>query len=116
MPSGSTVTPDTPLSGSRAGDLARRIAHRRRELGLTTEELATRAGIDPTYLTYFEGSADARLSAGSLNLVALAQRPLRSLLPVATSTAHPAGGELDAILLSKLWRRTSATRIWLQVG
>lgn len=53
-------------------DLARRIAHRRSELGMTVEELAQRAGIDPTYLTYFEQSADARLSFGTLNLLALA--------------------------------------------
>jgi len=54
------------------GDLARRILHRQDELGLSTEELAQRAGIDPNYLRYFEGSADARLSAGTLNLIALA--------------------------------------------
>ena len=59
-------------SSSGPGDLARRVARRRNELGLTTEELAQRVGIDPTYLKYFERSADARLSFGTLNLVALA--------------------------------------------
>jgi len=54
------------------GDLARRILHRQNELGISNEELARRAGIDPTYLEYFETSADARLSAGTLNLIALA--------------------------------------------
>lgn len=53
-------------------DLARRVTHRRTELGMTVEELAQRAGIDPTYLTYFEHNADARLSFGTLNLLALA--------------------------------------------
>jgi nitroimidazol reductase NimA-like FMN-containing flavoprotein (pyridoxamine 5'-phosphate oxidase superfamily)/DNA-binding Xre family transcriptional regulator len=52
-------------------DLARRVAHRRTELGMSVDELAQRAGIDPTYMRYFEQSADARLSAGSLNLLAL---------------------------------------------
>jgi Pyridoxamine 5'-phosphate oxidase/Helix-turn-helix domain len=52
-------------------DLARRVAHRRTELGISVEELAQRAGIDPNYMKYFERSADARLSFGSLNLVAL---------------------------------------------
>jgi nitroimidazol reductase NimA-like FMN-containing flavoprotein (pyridoxamine 5'-phosphate oxidase superfamily) len=54
------------------GDLARRIVHRQNELGISTEDLAQRAGVDPTYLRYFESSADARLSAGTLNLIALA--------------------------------------------
>jgi hypothetical protein len=68
----SDSSPETPVAGSPdPGDLAQRVAHRRRELGLTTEELARRAGIDPTYLTYFERSADARLSAGTLNLISL---------------------------------------------
>ena len=35
----SDSSPESPASGSsHPGDLARRIAHRRRELGLTTEE------------------------------------------------------------------------------
>ena len=62
----SAIDPRSP------GDLARRILHRQDELGLSTDELAQRAGIDPTYLRYFERSADARLSAGTLNLIALA--------------------------------------------
>ena len=72
-PSDSTVsgaaTPSADLPGP--GDLARRVIHRRNELGYTTEELAERVGIDPTYLKYFERNADARLSAGTLNLIAL---------------------------------------------
>ena len=64
--------PGTSVAGSpNPSDLSRRVTHRRQELGLTTEELAQRAGIDPTYLRYFERSADARLSAGTLNLIAL---------------------------------------------
>jgi hypothetical protein len=39
---------------------------------MTFEELAKRAGIDPGYLKYFEKSPDARLSAGTLLLMALA--------------------------------------------
>jgi hypothetical protein len=72
----SGMTPTSHPEGSAApgipGDLARRVLHRQGELGLSTEELAQRAGIDPTYLKYFESSADARLSAGTLNLIALA--------------------------------------------
>ena len=68
------------------GDLARRVARRRTELGLTIEELAQRAGVDPKYLGYFERNADARLSAGTLQLVALALETT----PVALE-----GGEVD---------------------
>ncbi|HVA09516.1 MAG TPA: pyridoxamine 5'-phosphate oxidase family protein [Acidimicrobiales bacterium] len=54
------------------GDLARRVAHRRVELGLSVEEVASRAGIDPGYLRYFENSPSAGLSAGTMLLLALA--------------------------------------------
>jgi len=54
------------------GDMARRITRRRTELGLSTEEVAEKAGIDPGYLRYFEESAEGRLSAGTVLLLALA--------------------------------------------
>ncbi len=54
------------------GDLARRIARRRTELGLSVEEVAAKAGIDPDYLRYFEASAGGRLSVGTMLLLALA--------------------------------------------
>jgi nitroimidazol reductase NimA-like FMN-containing flavoprotein (pyridoxamine 5'-phosphate oxidase superfamily) len=53
-------------------DLARRAAHRRKELGKSIEEVAAKAGIDPGYLRYFEANATARLSGGSLILLAMA--------------------------------------------
>lgn len=55
-----------------AGDLARRVAHRRIELGKSIEEVAEKAGVDPSYLRYFEQSSDARLSAGTMMLLAMA--------------------------------------------
>jgi nitroimidazol reductase NimA-like FMN-containing flavoprotein (pyridoxamine 5'-phosphate oxidase superfamily) len=61
-----------PSTTHLAGDLARRIAHRRVELGLSVEEVAARAGIDPGYLRYFEQNPSATLSAGTLMLMALA--------------------------------------------
>ncbi|MFF5213085.1 pyridoxamine 5'-phosphate oxidase family protein [Streptosporangium sp. NPDC000396] len=39
------------------GDLGRRVARRRQDLGLTREQLAGRAGIDPGYLDYLEKTA-----------------------------------------------------------
>ena len=53
------------------GDLARRITHRRRELGMSIEEVAKRAGIDPGYLRYFEQSPGGMLSGGTLLLMAV---------------------------------------------
>lgn len=77
-----TSAPAKPAAGSapqsssanltEPSDLARRVIHRRNELGLTSDELAKRVGVDPTYFKYFERNADARLSAGTLNLIALA--------------------------------------------
>jgi len=61
-----------PAAAPHASDLARRIAMRREEVGLSVEELSARAGIDPGYLAYFEASPDANLSGGSLLLIALA--------------------------------------------
>jgi len=61
-----------PSASPLASDLARRVRHRRTELGLSVEELAKRAGIDPGYLRYFEMSPQATLSAGTLQLMALA--------------------------------------------
>jgi transcriptional regulator with XRE-family HTH domain len=75
-----------PFQAPLAGDLARRITRRRNELGLSVEALASRAGIDPVYLRYFERSPNASLSAGALQLVALA---------LDTSPLVLLGGEVD---------------------
>src|ERR1700677_922488 len=57
---GQTTSDDAVPTGgpphARAGDLARRVSHRRNELGLTTEELARQAGVDAWFLAYFEQS------------------------------------------------------------
>jgi nitroimidazol reductase NimA-like FMN-containing flavoprotein (pyridoxamine 5'-phosphate oxidase superfamily) len=52
------------------GDLARRITHRRQELGLTTEDLARQADVDPGFLEYFEGHSDVQLGRGTLSAIA----------------------------------------------
>jgi transcriptional regulator with XRE-family HTH domain len=59
-------------AGLHVGDLARRVTHRRTELGLTTEELAHRAGVDAWFLAYFEQSSDTSLSGGALLRLAVA--------------------------------------------
>ena len=68
------------------GDLARRVAHCRTEIGVSVEEFAKSAGIDPDYLRYFEKSPDARLSAGAFRLLALA---------LETTPLALEGGEID---------------------
>jgi hypothetical protein len=56
----------------RTSDLGRRIAERRRALGKRVEEVADAAGVDAGYLRYVEENAAARLSGGTLLLVARA--------------------------------------------
>jgi hypothetical protein len=52
--------------------LARRVTHRRTELGLSTEELAKQAGIDAWFLAYFEQNCDSTLTSGALRRLAVA--------------------------------------------
>jgi transcriptional regulator with XRE-family HTH domain len=100
-----TALPTAPPSGPLAGDLARRVTHRRTELGLSTEELARRAGIDPWFLAYFEQSSDATLAGGSLFRVAVALDTTPSALEgglvdrapgVGRAGAHPTLEHLSA--------------------
>jgi hypothetical protein len=56
----------------RTSDLGRRIAERRVVLGKRVEEVADAAGVDAGYLHYVEANAAARLSSGTLLLVARA--------------------------------------------
>jgi transcriptional regulator with XRE-family HTH domain len=72
--------------GMRVGDLARRVTHRRTELGLSTEELAKQAGIDAWFLAYFEQSADSSLTGGALHRLAVA---------LDTTPFSLEGGEVD---------------------
>ncbi len=67
-----TDRPAGPPRGKHVGDLARRVTHRRNELGLSTEELARRAGVDAWFLAYFEQSSDTNLSTGALLRLAVA--------------------------------------------
>ena len=87
-PSESVDTTADPQSLDPPGpsDLARRVIHRRIELGLTSDELAKQVGVDPNYFKYFERNADARLSAGTLNLIAFA---------LGTSPIALTGGDID---------------------
>lgn len=54
------------MAAALPGDLARRVAHRRRELDLSREEVARRAGMAPGYLEYLEHSPAVAIPRGSL--------------------------------------------------
>lgn len=83
-------TPRSSVAGteppSSSGDLARRVAHRRRELGLSREEVARRAGMNAGYLDYLEHSPSVALSRG--HVVRLAKA-------LETSVDYLRGGDVD---------------------
>ena len=60
--------------------MARRVSHRRTELGLSTEELAKQAGVDAWFLAYFEQSAGGTLGTGALHQLAAALETTSSVL------------------------------------
>jgi nitroimidazol reductase NimA-like FMN-containing flavoprotein (pyridoxamine 5'-phosphate oxidase superfamily) len=62
----------TSIEHGAGGDLSRRVAHRRSELGLSVDQVAQQTGIDPGYLHYLETNCSAHLSTGSLILLAMA--------------------------------------------
>ncbi|MER8162024.1 pyridoxamine 5'-phosphate oxidase family protein [Streptomyces sp. NPDC094472] len=82
-PSRSSPAAKQPIGGG--GDLGRRIALRRAQLGLSREEVAVRAGSSPGYVRYLE-EYPADPSAGSL---------LRLAAALETTTAELHGGGTD---------------------
>jgi nitroimidazol reductase NimA-like FMN-containing flavoprotein (pyridoxamine 5'-phosphate oxidase superfamily) len=73
------------VTTAHSGDLSRRVVRRRQELGLTGEEVARRAGMDPGYLDYLEHNP-AALRTGQL---------LRLAAALETSIVHLRGGDVD---------------------
>ncbi|MGW8952036.1 helix-turn-helix domain-containing protein [Streptomyces sp. NPDC055709] len=76
---------------ARPGDLGRRVAARRRELGLTRDELAVRSGAAPAYVEYVEDRA-ATPGAGVLLRIADALETTVGELTGATVTQPPGRG------------------------
>jgi hypothetical protein len=72
---------------SMVGDLGRRVAERRRELGLTSEELANRAGMSQVYVRGVESSPSAQLPLTALMRLAAA---------LETSVDYIEGGGMEA--------------------
>lgn len=69
-----------------ASDLARRVAHRRDQLGLSRDEVALRAGMTAGYLDYLENSPAVALPRGSL---------IRLAGALETTVDHLRGGTVD---------------------
>jgi transcriptional regulator with XRE-family HTH domain len=83
---GRETTLGDDMISSRSGDLGRRVAERRRELGLSREDVALRAGMHSSYLDYLEHSPDAALTAGAL---------LRLAAALETTPEFLRGGHVD---------------------
>jgi len=99
-------------SASPVTDLARRVASRRRERGLSVDELAAAAGIDPGYLAYFERSPDANLSGGTLLLIAMAlDTSPRELLGGTTDTQAGRGRARPHASLNELTAEQCRTHL-----
>jgi transcriptional regulator with XRE-family HTH domain len=80
------LRPNT-AEGPPLGDLGRRLASRRKELGLTREETAERVGIAPGYLRYLEENSEAAPGRGAL---------LRLANVLHTTVSHLTGGDTGA--------------------
>ena len=87
---GAMVTERPPAASG--GDLARRVTHRRTQLGLSTEELAKQAAIDAWFLAYFEQSSDGTLTGGALRRLAVALDTTPSVLEGAGVDRPPGVG------------------------
>ena len=78
---------------STVGDLGRRVTERRHDLGLTVEEVATKAGMDPHYLDMVEGSPAPQLSRSALWRLAAALDTSVDVITGSGMVAPPGRGE-----------------------
>ncbi|GAA1244171.1 helix-turn-helix domain-containing protein [Streptomyces aureus] len=105
-------TGSVPTGGTR-GDIGRRIAQRREELGLTREETAARAGTAPGYIQYLEETSTAMPGLGvlirladALDMHMSALRGGETDLPpgIGRAARHP---ELIELSVEECWVRLS---------
>ncbi|MGW3652881.1 helix-turn-helix domain-containing protein [Streptomyces sp. NPDC000878] len=78
--------------GSPSGDLGRRLAARRVQLGLTREETAARAGMAASYVTHLEQHPDATPGRGALLTLATALQTTVSALTGGDADMPPGPG------------------------
>jgi transcriptional regulator with XRE-family HTH domain len=62
------------------GDLGRRLAYRRRQLGLSREQVAERAGVHPSYLAYLEESPAAPTTGAVVRLAGALETTPQALI------------------------------------
>jgi hypothetical protein len=90
------------MTAGHAGDFARRVAHRREQLGLSREEIARRSGMDSGYLEYLERSAYVDLTGGTVELPPGAggagAHPLLEVLSKEQSDAHLTDGGVGRLV------------------
>ncbi|MDA8359928.1 MAG: pyridoxamine 5'-phosphate oxidase family protein [Actinomycetota bacterium] len=79
------------------GDLGRRLVERRLELGLSREEVASRAGMDPGYLRHVEEEANARPSPAACARLAVVLQTSEHWLRGGGMDRPPGGGRPDVI-------------------
>jgi nitroimidazol reductase NimA-like FMN-containing flavoprotein (pyridoxamine 5'-phosphate oxidase superfamily) len=84
------------------GDIGRRVALRRRELGLTREEAAERAGMAPGYLEYLETRPGETAISGLLRLAAALETTLTELLGGGVDVPPGRGGAKGRPALEEL--------------
>ncbi|MCD7442285.1 pyridoxamine 5'-phosphate oxidase family protein [Streptomyces lincolnensis] len=83
----------TPSVDSARGDLGRRLARRRTELGLSRREVAARAGMDPGYLRYLEETSTAAPGTSALMRLAGALRTTLTALTGGDAERPPGLGQ-----------------------
>ena len=92
-----------PATKTEPGDLARRITARRQELGLTQEDLARQAGVDPGFLEFFERQSDVQLGRTTLSAIARAlQISVVTLLGGDVNRAQGGASALPGAILEPL--------------
>ena len=80
MSSQTTPSGNGPAKPANPGDVGRRLAQRRKQLGLTREQAAARAGVAPEYLQYLEEHPGDPSTASLLRLAGALDTTVSKLL------------------------------------
>ena len=92
-----------------SGDLGRRIVERRQKLGLSSEQLAARSGVSPTYLHMIETSPSAKPSMACLLRLASGLETTIDAIGGGGMTRPPGqGGPLKQTVLKELTAKECA--------
>ena len=89
---------------SNVGDIGRRVARRRRELGLSVEDVAFRAGMTPDYVTYLESQPAQLTQAGAMRLAVALETSANALLGGGVELPSGQGGAAPGAHLEALSR------------